>query len=162
MSARDVTAAYRYATAEVRVQFPPGALLFDNVWKFSVCGKAWDSAGFGNRRTSVQIRPRRLRYCGGARVGTGGRLLNVITQVRFLPPQLAVPLAERLKAPVLQTGQAGSIPAGHFAVHCRDDRGSANGRLPGFEPGGGGSNPSPRASHRVCSGAVAVGSDAWL
>ena len=106
--------------------------------------------------------------CGGARVGTSGRLLNVITQVRFLPPQLlacprqTVPLAERLKAPVLQTGQAGSIPAGHFAVHCRDDRGSANGRLPGFEPGGGGSNPSPRASHRVCSGAVAVGSDAWL
>ena len=100
--------------------------------------------------------------CGGARVGTSGRLLIVITQVRFLPPQLAVPLAERLKAPVLQTGQAGSIPAGHFVVRRRSDRGSANGRLPGFEPGGGGSNPSPRASHHVCSGAVAVGSDAWL
>lgn len=137
-------------------------LLFVDVRSYSVCGKAWDSAGFGNRRASVQIRPRRLWYCGGARVGTGGRLLNVITQVRFLPPQLVVPLAERLKAPVLQTGQAGSIPAGHFVVRRRQDRGSANGRLPGFEPGGGGSNPSPRASHLVCSGAVAVGSDAWL
>jgi hypothetical protein len=28
---------------------------------------------------------------------SGGRLLNVISQVRFLPPQLPVPLAERLK-----------------------------------------------------------------
>ena len=128
----------------------------------AACGKAWESAGFGYRRPSVQIRPRRLGYCGGARVGTGGRLLNVITQVRFLPPQLVVPLAEWLKAPVLQTGQAGSIPAGHFVVRRRQDRGSANGRLPGFEPGGGGSNPSPRASHPICSGAVAVGSDAWL
>lgn len=27
--------------------------------------------------------------CGGARVGTGGRLLSAKTQVRFLPPQLA-------------------------------------------------------------------------
>ena len=28
-------------------------------------------------------------YCGGFRVGTGGRLLTALTQVRFLPPQLS-------------------------------------------------------------------------
>lgn len=45
---------------------------------------------------------------------SGGRLLNVTSQVRFLPPQLHAPLAERPEAPVFHTGQAGSIPAGHF------------------------------------------------
>jgi len=41
------------------------------------------------------------------------------------------------QAPVFQTGQAGSTPAGH-------SREWANGRLPDFESGGGGSNPPSR------------------
>ena len=48
------------------------------------------------------------------RVGTVARLLIAFAQVRFLPPQLIVV------------------------------QGSVNGRLPGFEPGDGGSIPSPR------------------
>ncbi len=36
--------------------------------------------GFKSRRPDFD--------CGGARVGTGGRLLSVTSQVRFLPPQL--------------------------------------------------------------------------
>src|SRR5439155_91948 len=42
-------------------------------------------------------------------------------------------------APVFQTGQAGSIPAGH-------SRGSANGRPAVFEAAHEGSTPSPRTS----------------
>ena len=44
--------------------------------------------------------------------------------------------------PAFQAGEAGSIPAGHFASLFV--RGSANGRLPGFEPGDAGSSPAPR------------------
>jgi hypothetical protein len=58
------------------------------------------------------------RNCGGARVGTGGRLLTALAQVRFLPPQLEMKtqraLGRAAKAPVFQTGQAGPTPAGHF------------------------------------------------
>lgn len=56
----DVAEAYRLAMAEVRVQLPLGALL------------------------QLRRRPR----CGGVRAGTGRRLLIVMTQVRFLSPQL--------------------------------------------------------------------------
>ena len=112
--------------------------------------------------------------CGGARVGTGGRLLSVTSQVRFLPPQLAkwkvkpigdgsrgrkrssdepwgfdsltfrltVPLAERQRCQPVQAGEAGSTPASGTLE--RDARGSASGRLPGLEPGDGGSTPPPR------------------
>ena len=38
--------------------------------------------GFKSRRPDFD--------CGGARVGTGGRLLSVTSQVRFLPPQLVM------------------------------------------------------------------------
>jgi hypothetical protein len=39
--------------------------------------------------TSIGYRSKRsVWWCGGTRVGTGGRLLIALTQVRFLPPQL--------------------------------------------------------------------------
>ena len=126
--------------------------------------------GFNSRRPDFD--------CGGACVGTGRRLLSVTTQVRFLPPQplstegqanwrwqpprkrpsftaLRVrlphlppraPLADWLQASVFQTEQAGSIPAGRSAG---DDRGSASGRLPGLEPGDGGSTPPPRTCYET-------------
>ena len=67
-------------------------------------GKLGNSAGFGNRRSLVQIQLRRLD-CGGARVGTGGRLLSAPAQVRFLSPQLVT------------EGQVG--PTGIHASQCR-------------------------------------------
>ena len=159
----DVADAYLPATQKVPVRLRLGALT-------AACGKAWNSACFGSTRAPVQIRPRRLS-CGGTRAGTGRRLLTALTQVRFLPPQLttirkgkptgdgsrlesgraAMPwefdspsfrlraLGRAAKAPAFQAGEASSTLAGH-------SRGSANGRLPGFEPGDGGSSPSPRTS----------------
>ena len=79
----DVAAACCLAMAEVRVRLPLGALM-------KAYRKVWKSACFGSRRSSVQIRLR-LLPCGGACVGTGGRLLSVFSQVRFLPPQLLHP-----------------------------------------------------------------------
>jgi hypothetical protein len=38
--------------------------------------------------TKLGDRSKRFVWCGGARAGTGRRLLTVLTQVRFLPPQL--------------------------------------------------------------------------
>ncbi len=68
-----------------------------------------------------------------------------------LPPSASCALGRSAKAPAFQAGEAGSISAGHFhSKIVKLIRGSANGRLPGFEPGGGGSNPSPRTSDRGC------------
>jgi hypothetical protein len=100
--------------------------------------------------------------CGGARVGTGGRLLSVTTQVRFLPPQLVL---NRKVKPIgdgsrLESGRAMSLggstpsPSASCALGRRwrhwssPVRGSASGRPPGFEPGDGGSSPPPRACRR--------------
>ena len=109
-------------------------------------------------------------------VGTGGRLLTALTQVRFLPPQfqiqrkgkptvdgsrlengramnrlegstpspsafVVVPLAERQRRQPSKLGRRVQLPQGTLR---ESDRGSASGRLPGFEPGDEGSNPSPR------------------
>ena len=52
-------------------------------------------------------------------------------------PSAFCALGRAAKAPVFQTGQAGSIPAGH-------SRGSANGRPAVFEAAREGSTPSPR------------------
>ena len=49
-STRDVTAACLLAMQDVRVRFPLGALC-------SGRRKAWESAGFGNRKPWVQIPP---------------------------------------------------------------------------------------------------------
>ena len=80
----------------------------------------------------------------GKPTGDGSRLENgrAMSLGGSTPPPSALEcldasLAERPKAPVFQTGQAGSTPAG-----C--SRGSANGRLSGLEPDHGGSNPPPR------------------
>jgi hypothetical protein len=117
----------------VRVRLPPGALFWGGdtslakgvaIPSITACRKAWKSACFGSTRSSVQIRPRRLFAittnaecnCGGARAGTGWRLLTALTQVRFLPPQLEErALGRAAKLPVFQTGQAGPTPAGHFS-----------------------------------------------
>lgn len=75
--------------AEVRVRLPLGAL-------DSGRGKVWPVSN----RTGLVLRGHEIvgsnpailteleTHCGGARVGTGGRLLTASTQVRFLPPQL--------------------------------------------------------------------------
>jgi hypothetical protein len=83
LSARDVTAAYRHATAEVRVRFSPGA-----PFKAAV-GRRPSSGENDNALLPASCPlPTAASSCGGARVGTGGRLLSAKTQVRFLPPQL--------------------------------------------------------------------------
>ena len=81
VSAHDVAAACRLAMAEVRVQLPLGALNEQDVGKPSIprASGARDR-GFKSRRPDFD--------CGGARAGTGGHLLSVTSQVRFLPPQL--------------------------------------------------------------------------
>src|SRR5947207_1881673 len=89
--------------------------------------RTWESLGFRVPRAHeiAGSNPAVLTYCGGTRAGTGRRLLTAPTQVRFLPPQLCA-LGRAAEVPAFQAGEAGSIPAGH-------SRGSANGRLPGFE-----------------------------
>ena len=78
--AHDVAAACRLAMAEVRVRLPLGALDEQDVGKPGIprASGARDR-GFKSRRPDFD--------CGGACVGTGGRLLSVMSQVRFLPPQ---------------------------------------------------------------------------
>ncbi len=52
-----------------------------------------------------------------------------------------VPLAERQRHQPSKLNRWVQLPQGTLSI-----RGSANGRLPGFEPGGEGSTPSPRAA----------------
>ena len=80
--AHDVAAACRLAMAEVRVRLPLGAFRDEqDVGKPGIprASGARDR-GFKSGRPDFD--------CGGARVGTGRRLLSVTSQVRFLPPQL--------------------------------------------------------------------------
>ena len=75
--------------AEARVQLPLGALTTQRVGKLGNprttasrrCPRAHEIVG-SNPTTLTQ------RHCGGSCAGTGRRLLTVVTQVRFLPPQL--------------------------------------------------------------------------
>jgi hypothetical protein len=67
--------------AEVRVRLPLGAFANQDVGKPGI-----PRASGARDRGSESRRPD--FHCGGACAGTGGRLLNVTTQVRFLPPQL--------------------------------------------------------------------------
>ncbi len=155
---------------------------------------------------------------GDARAGTCASLLRRSPQVRFLPPVLAggsvrkgkptgdgnrfengraMSLAGSTPAPsavlfsgVRSSGRTPAFQAGDVGSNpTLRSRGSANGRLSGLEPDGGGSNPPPRAEiadsrfripdhilrsgirnpesgiwnpSQTDSGAVAVGSDAWL
>ena len=78
------------------------------------------------------------------------------------PSPSACALGRVAKALVHQTSQVGSIPTGH-------SRGSANGRLPVFEPGDGGSIPSPRTFLRLLNlkwkqtaGQLLLVRNAWL
>jgi hypothetical protein len=78
----DVAAAYLLAMQEARVQFPLDAFF---------CCRMWERLVFRVLREheSAGSNPAILTFdCGGARVGTGRRLLTVLSQVRFLPPQL--------------------------------------------------------------------------
>lgn len=166
--AHDVAAAYRLAMAEARVQLPLGAFDMQDVGKPGIPR----ASGARDRR----FKSGRPDYrCGGTRAGTGRRLLIAPTQVRFLPPQplrkgkpmgdgsrlesgramslegstpspsaLQRALGRLAEASAFQAEQAGSIPAGRFRQR---DRGSANGRPSGFEPGDGGSTPPPRTCH---------------
>jgi hypothetical protein len=74
--------------AEVRVRLPLGAHDF-RVWESMVFRvlREHEIAG-SNPAILTGARVALTNYCGGFRVGTGGRLLTALTQVRFLPPQL--------------------------------------------------------------------------
>ena len=157
---------------------------FDSRWALFSAGrrKAWYSAGHRREALVAGARDRGFKSrrpdfdCGGACVGTGGRLLSVTSQVRFLPPQpwkrkgkptgdgsrpesgRAMSLGGSTPSPSAllcpwPSGRGASLPSwrGGFDSHralWNDDRGSASGRLPGFEPGDGGSTPPPRACGR--------------
>ena len=140
---------------------------FDSRWALlhRRVGKPGNSACSGSRRSLVQIQLRRLD-CGGARVGTGRRLLSAPTQVRFLSPQLYGRASQLAMAAVSKTverkpwgfdslsfrlvcpwpsGKGASLPSWKGGFNSRRAFwGSANGRLPAFEPGDGGSTPPPR------------------
>ncbi len=154
--AHDVAAACRLAMAEVRVRLPLGAFQMQDVGKPGIprASGARDR-GFKSRRPDFD--------CGGACVGTGGRLLSVMSQVRFLPPQpwirkvkptgdgsrpesgRAMSLGGSTPSPSALTcpwpsGRGASLPSwrGGFDSHralLDVDRGSASGRPPGLEPG---------------------------
>jgi hypothetical protein len=117
---------------------------------------------------------------GGARVGTGARLLTGMTQVRFLPPELSIFMDGRQQGkgqPIgdgtrFEPGRARALRVrlpplppsicvlGRAARHCpptadrrvRLPQGALGnrltGRLSGFEPDGGGSNPPSRTRGR--------------
>ena len=78
--AHDVAETYLLAMQESRVQLPLGALDRQDVGKPGIPrASGARERGFKSRRPDFD--------CGGACVGTGGRLLSVTSQVRFLPPQ---------------------------------------------------------------------------
>ena len=76
------------------------------------------SAGLGSRVALVRIQPSRLKRKGKP-TGDGtrpepGRATSLEGSTPS-PSAATVPVAERSEAPVPQTGQAGSTPAGHSA-----------------------------------------------
>ena len=86
--AHDVAVACCLAMAEVRVRLPLGAL------------RRWGDKEPGKQQLLVSPAPSlSFSDCGGARAGTGRRLLTVLTQVRFLPPQLVQSPELRVEGP---------------------------------------------------------------
>jgi hypothetical protein len=67
--------------AEVRVRLPLGALRF-GVWESLAIPPAPEAGDRWFKSNCADS------HCGGARVGTGRRLLSAPAQVRFLSPQL--------------------------------------------------------------------------
>ena len=72
---------------ELRVEVPLGALDF-RVWEGLVFRVLREHENAGSNPAILTGASRTNNDCGGFRVGTGGRLLTVLSQVRFLPPQL--------------------------------------------------------------------------
>ena len=98
--AHDGAAAYRLAMADVRVRLPLG--LRSGVWESLAIRLVRDQEGAGSNPAA----PTRLDDSGGARAGTGTRLLSERTQVRFLPPELRSGRASQpAMAPVSRTGE---------------------------------------------------------
>src|SRR5690348_16177336 len=62
--------------------------------------------------SDVRVRLPLGAYCGGARAGTSMRLLTARTQVRFLSPQLDVPLAERQRRQPSKLDRRVQLPQG--------------------------------------------------
>ncbi len=92
----------------------------------------------GNSAAATQIQLRRLD-CGGARAGTGRRLLSAPTQVRFLSPQLATAHSCRAQGGSRnEVGRASQLAIA--AVSKTVEPPTA--RVPGLE----GSTPSPSAA----------------
>jgi hypothetical protein len=74
--------------AEVRVQLPLGAFCLRCIFIYGVL-ESLEIRLLREQETVGSNPTAPTPFCGGARVGTGGRLLRVISQVRFLPPQLS-------------------------------------------------------------------------
>jgi hypothetical protein len=102
---------------------------FNSRWALTISGrgKVWLFRRFREPEIAGS-NPAVLTCCGGARAGTGRRLLSAPTQVRFLPPQLATEHG-RLK---VARAQGGSPTAG-----------SSNGRIRRFERRDVGPIPTP-------------------
>ena len=100
LRAHDVAAAYRLAMADVRVRLPLGTSI--GVWESLALRLVRDQESAGSNPAA----PTRCDDSGGARAGTGARLLTGGTQVRFLPPELGNGRASQVAmAPVSRTGE---------------------------------------------------------
>ena len=109
--------------------------------------------------------PAILTYCGGTRAGTGRRLLTAPTQVRFLPPQLVVPLAERQRCQISNLARRVRFPQGtlgdRLTAGCRALNPAMQVQI--LLPDLAANRDECRVSlMQTFSGAVAAGSDAWL
>ena len=116
---------------------------FDSRWALSRF-RTWESlvippvSGTGNRWVESS---RPDSHCGGARAGTGRRLLSAPTQVRFLSPQLSglKPTARSREHGV------GILTPGSKLRAPRSIAGSSNGRTRRFERRDVGPTPTPAA-----------------
>ena len=149
--------------SEVRVQLPLGALcgVWENLeirlpWAQEIVSSilttptelrwssCWYEQAVVNRPDTGSI-PVTAALRKGKPIGDGNRFENgrAMSLGGSTPPPSAcnehVPLAERQRSQPSKLERRVQLPQGIF-----NDRGSANGRLPAFEPGDGGSIPSPR------------------
>ena len=102
-------------------------------------------------------------YCGGSCAGTGRRLLIVVTQVRFLPPQLNGRASQRVMAAASKAVERQArLVSSTLTPSATRVLGRAA-EAPGFQPGEAGSTPAGHSfDASKYSGVDAVGSVAWL
>ena len=140
-SAHDVAAAYCLAMADVRVRLPLGALYsaYGKAWQFrllrkqeivgsnptaptdtpSGCRLRWGPCWYGQapvKRTDTGSIPvtaaqRKDKPMGDGSCLENSRAMSLVSST--LTPSAVCALDRAAKVPVFQTGEAGSIPAGH-------------------------------------------------